>query len=101
MPPAGCSWLLAHQWFAGPLLWLSSSVRGVSFCSVAGADERLGEYRLRNLQWTQHGAFLGLMRLHPSQNVVECADRLPDVRAFVQHHTLGPFGHCRIGDLCA
>jgi hypothetical protein len=38
--------------------------------------------------------------LHAPQDVVERADRLDDIGAFVQHDAFGAFGHRRVGDFC-
>ena len=53
------------------------------------------------LQGPHQWALLGLMRLHASQDVVEHAHRIEDVRALVQHDALGPAAHGGVGDLGA
>lgn len=42
------------------------------------------------MQFSEHGQFLGLMRLHAAQNVVQSADGADDVRSLVEHDAFGP-----------
>jgi hypothetical protein len=49
-------------------------------------------------QRAEHGALLGLVCLHPLENIVEYAHRLMDVRPLVEHYALGAVSHGSIGD---
>ena len=52
-------------------------------------------------QRPQQGALFGLVILHATQDVVQRAHRLRDMRPLVEHHTFGPLAHGRIGNFSA
>jgi hypothetical protein len=58
--------------------------------------QRVGQVKL-----TQHRAFLGLMGLHPPQNVVKHLDRMDNMWALIEHHALGSVPHGGVRDFGA
>ena len=72
---------------AGGTIVESVSDDGAARASYAGQDA--ADSRARQPQLPQHRALLGLMRLHPPQDVVEDAHRADDMRTLVEHDALG------------
>jgi hypothetical protein len=68
-------------------------------CSRRRDDDAGYSFSCASFNILSTALLLGLVRLHPGQDVVERPDRIEDMRALVQHDAFGAVAHRRIRDL--